>query len=756
MLRVCVVPFFGAEDQGDGGIRRVVEAQEKYLPSYDLEVTRNPNQCDLIAVHAGAGDFSNTNVPYVAHCHGMYWAEYEWPGNWYYHVNKQVIDSMLRADYVTAPSRWVANVIRRGAWINPTVLYHGLTLEDWPVSKSNAGYILWNKTRVDPICDPEPLNELARRNSNLRFATTYGDVADNVTILGNQPYELAKQVVQHAELYLATTRETFGIGTLEAMASGVPVVGWAWGGQREFIVNGETGWLAPPGDYDSLEYGINYCREHRATMSKAARALIEKRFTWPRVMKRYATLYHKAIAAREVEKPKVSVVITNYKLEHYLKRAVLSVLTQEQFPMNALEVIVVNDASPTWESSGMEEWLADKPVRLINNPENLYVAGALNAGIAASTGDYVLSLDADNVLTPRALYVLAMSLDKEKNIDIVYGAMAVLEADGQEWISGWPGEFNYRAQITHRNQIPSTCLFRRRVWERSGGYRTRCRTGEDPDLWCRATSLGFNAKKVTDMPTFLYTNRDDSVSHVNRDWGWHHWYTWNRDAKLTPFTAPQQLPREIRVPTYEPVKVSVVIPCGPGHELLLLDAVDSLVAQSFINWECIVVNDTGAKLPWIHPFVRVIDSAPLEAAGEAVNRTARARNLGMTAAQGKYIVLLDADDYLQPSALQRMYEAISDAALPKEVAYAYTDWYVQETKERHEAPDYSCDTILHKLNHAVTCIYKKEAWQAVKGFDESLLGWEDWDFIIALNVAGYCGTHIPYALLQYRINWYTS
>jgi glycosyltransferase involved in cell wall biosynthesis len=746
-MRVCVSPFYSGTDQGDGGIRRVVEAQEKYLPQYDIEVVRDVNKADVLAVHAGNGDFNRVSLPYVAHCHGLYWDEYDWGHHWFYGANKQVIDSMLRADYVTAPSKWVANIIERGAWINPTVLYHGISADDWPQVKKHANYILWNKTRIDPICDPEPVNTLASRNPSWRFATTFGEQRDNVTVLGLQPYELAKQVVQNATLYLATTRETFGIGTLEAMCTGVPVVGWAWGGQKEFIVNGENGWLATPGNYDELEYGINYCTEHRVRIAKAARDTVLKRFTWQRVMKRYAALYTKAYTAREEERPKVAVIITNYKLESYLQQAVHSARVQEGIAENQVEIIVVNDASPTWDTQ-LEQVLVEQfGARVIHNEKNLYLAGALNAGIAATNADYIVCLDADNVLTERSLATLAISLDNDKSIDIAYGALIFRQPNVSDIVSGWPGEFNYQQQIVHRNQIPSTCMYRRRVWERSGGYRIRCRTAEDADFWCRVTSLGFNAKKVTDMPTFVYNERSDSMSHVERDWGWHYWYTWNRDAKLTPFAAPQQTARDIRVPTYEPVKVSVVIPVGPGHEHLVVDAVDSMVAQTFVKWECIVVNDTGAVLPWIHPFVKVIDSGAIEG---NVNRTARARNKGIEQAQAKYVVLLDADDYLQPTALQRMYETITSA--DQAVAYAYTDWYVAETKEKHEAPDYSCENILDRLNHAVTCIYKKDAWQKVGGFDESILGWEDWDFIIALNAEGYCGTHIPYPLLQYRIN----
>src|SRR4030066_311616 len=85
-----------------------------------------------------------------------------------------------------------------------------------------------------------------------RFITTFGTPAPNVEITGTLSYEEGKQLIRKAGLYLCTARETFGIGTLEAMACGVPILGWNWGGQAEFIKHKETGWLCPPGDIEGL------------------------------------------------------------------------------------------------------------------------------------------------------------------------------------------------------------------------------------------------------------------------------------------------------------------------------------------------------------------------------------------------------------------------------------------------------------------------------------------------------------------------
>jgi glycosyltransferase involved in cell wall biosynthesis len=169
-----------------------------------------------------------------------------------------------------------------------------------------------------------------------------------------------------------------------------------------------------------------------------------------------------------------------------------------------------------------------------------------------------------------------------------------------------------------------------------------------------------------------------------------------------------------------------------------MDALDSLVAQSFTNWEVIVVLDGGEKLPWIHPFAKVLDTGGHKG-------PAAARNLGFSVARGSQILLLDADDYLQPKALEMFW------LNRKPGAYLYCDWVQQEKREIHRTAEYDCKEVLRHLQHAVTGLYPAEAWRAVGGFDEQLDAWEDWDFMIALGAKGYYGIRIPIPLFQYRM-----
>lgn len=750
-LKLAIIPDFDSPERGEGGIRRVVEAQKKHLPALGFEIVggsleERMGRADIFSFHGGI--WEPTNKPTVSHNHGLYWREHEWP-RWAHEINQLVVDAMRQATVVTSPSKWVAKIIERSCLLKSPVLYHGIDPDDWPLGvESEQKYVLWNKNRVDPICENDSLDQLAARADDTSFVSTFAtrNNRPNITVTGRLALDSMRGYVSSASVYLCTTRETFGIGTLEAMASGVPILGWRWGGQREIVDHGVNGYLATPGDFEDLHAGLKACMENKVAWGKAGRQKVLKEFVWSKIMQDYARLYQETYTTwlEKQKGPRVSVVITCYNLAAQLPRAVSSVQAQEGTGKDH-EIIIVNDASPD-NTQAVAEVLAaaNSKIRVVTNEKNLYLAGSLNAGIRASVGRYILPLDADNEIAPHALQVLGDALDnpnydgRGNRIDIAYGAMGVVEPNGKKSVGEWPPEkFDYSRQLSHRNQITSTALFRREIWERVGGHRRRCRTAEDADFWCRATSFGAVPAKVTNAPTLVYYNRPDSMSHVEKDWPWEAWYPGWSNPMLAPALAPVERDT-IPIPTYEPARVTIIIPVGPGHGELLVDALDSLIAQDYERWDCVVVNDSGEPLPYVPPFVKVINT-------KGGRGPAHARNLGIKAATTPLFLLLDADDYLQPNAISTMLRAYEPGY------YIYTDWIKQESGEIYRTPEWDCQTLLQKQSHSIVILAEKEAWRTAGKFDEKMVAWEDWDFLIALAASGTCGKRVPAALFHYRL-----
>jgi glycosyltransferase involved in cell wall biosynthesis len=88
--------------------------------------------------------------------------------------------------------------------------------------------------------------------------------------------------------------ELLGLAALEAMASGTPVVASRIGGLAEVVVDGETGFLVPPGDVEALGdrlAGLLSDRRLAARLGANARDLVVERFTWRACAKRCLTAY---------------------------------------------------------------------------------------------------------------------------------------------------------------------------------------------------------------------------------------------------------------------------------------------------------------------------------------------------------------------------------------------------------------------------------------------------------------------------------
>ena len=752
-MKLMVIPQYDRPDRADGGIRRVVEAQLKYLPAYGFEMVDRIAVADIVATHGAEVPDIPVGMPWVVHNHGLYWDEYDWPG-WGARVNAQVIEAMKRCDHVTAPSEWVAYAIKRGIWINPTVLHHGIDPGIWEAG-DNHGYVLWNKARTDVISDPTPLNKLAALSSDVSFISTFGQPTKNVEVTGKKVFAEAMEYIRHAGVYLATTRETFGIGTLEAMACGVPVLGWRWGGQTEIIEHGKTGWLSPPGDYEHLTEGLAWCIEHRDQIGQIARELVLERFTWDKVMASYARLYQDIVDRQNGldKSPKVSIITPCYNLGHLLSEMINSVIDQT---MRNWEIIIVDDHSED-DSLNIARELSkcDKRIRVISTGSNIKLPRTLNFGFKHARGRYIMNLDPDNMIPPNTLKTLSDALDNDRSIHMAYGRIKFVLEDGltpdpvtgtDDGISRWPPEFNCLAQFQHKNQIPSTCLCRREVFERTGGYRERATVSEDAEFWVRAVSYGFQPKKVTQSVTYIYRYRPDSKSRGETEPDWTKWFPWTRDAKLVPWGVAARPPSEIGkswpVPSCEPALVTVVIPVGPGHENLVIDALDSIEAQNFRQWHCIVVNDTGKELKLPHPWIEMLETKGEE--GPAV-----ARNLGIASSQTVAFVCLDADDILEPTCLKDMW------AIWKEYGgVVYSQWWDEKgdgNTKIWNPPEWEPELLVSQgCIHASCAMYAKEVWEEVGGYDINLQSWEDWDFQIAYALKGICAVKIPKPLFTYR------
>ncbi len=202
------------------------------------------------------------------------------------------------------------------------------------------------------------------------------------------------------------------------------------------------------------------------------------------------------------------------------------------------------------------------------------------------------------------------------------------------------------------------------------------------------------------------------------------------------------------------VLVSVVIPVY-NMEKYVAEAIDSVLSQTFRDFEVIVVDDgstdgSPAVLAAYGNRVRVI---------RQTNRGgAAATNIGIHRARGRWISWLSADDVWEPTKLERQVEIVS--ARP-DVGMVYTDYVYVDPEgivlsgEHFPCPSTRTRRLLWLARrcfiNASSTLIRKDVFHRVGLYDETDRLTPDWDlwFRIALD---YEIVHVPEPLVQYRIH----
>jgi len=213
---------------------------------------------------------------------------------------------------------------------------------------------------------------------------------------------------------------------------------------------------------------------------------------------------------REQRTARVSVIVTCYNLAQYLPMAVESVAAQT---FEDWEIIIVDDASTDDTQATVQALLERFPHRKIisvSRGDNVGLPAARNAGIAVASGEYILPLDADDMLLPAALETLAKTLDDAPDVGIAYSNyMRFGYLQGE--VLAVPVE-EYENPRRTLNGLPYCSLYRKSVWQAVGGYNEAMRGAiEDWDYWLSCLEHGVRAVHVQE-PLFMYRVRADSQS----------------------------------------------------------------------------------------------------------------------------------------------------------------------------------------------------------------------------------------------------
>lgn len=147
---------------------------------------------------------------------------------------------------------------------------------------------------------------------------------------------------------------------------------------------------------------------------------------------------------------KLSIVTTLYKSSPYIKEFYNRITNEANKITDDYEIILVNDGSPDDSlEKAIELHNQDNKVKVINLSRNFGHHKAIMTGLSYTKGDYVFLIDCDLEEEPELLSQFWLEIDKEKDIDVIYGVQDTRKGGFMEKLSGklFYDSFNYFSGI---------------------------------------------------------------------------------------------------------------------------------------------------------------------------------------------------------------------------------------------------------------------------------------------------------------------
>lgn len=182
-------------------------------------------------------------------------------------------------------------------------------------------------------------------------------------------------------------------------------------------------------------------------------------------------------------RPLVSVIIPCYNQGNYIHEAIQSVLAST-YPN--LEIIVVNDGSTDELTNSIIGNLAHPKIKVVSTI-NQGLAEARNTGIRNSSGEYVLTLDADDKISSYYIAEAAEILQNDITIKVVTCEVRLFGARNKKMDLAEPSLEN----LICKNTLICSSLFRRKDFDLTNGFNPGMKFGfEDWDFWLSLLETG--------------------------------------------------------------------------------------------------------------------------------------------------------------------------------------------------------------------------------------------------------------------------
>lgn len=538
----------------------------RYLRNQDFQAVHfqdwHANGYHTVLARRNIGEFSDTLLTLTLHSSTQWIDEAmrQWPKDPVENAKLRYCEAQCAegCDVVVSPSHYMLDYVKRIGWTLPTdtrVIPNPYRRKDKKSLKAPAAGVLAYfgrlETRKGLVLLLDALARLSpesrRRIRKLHFVGKVGTVngesalkyvASRTEELGIQAECITSLDSSGAIEFLRKSRaivlcpslvDNYPYALVECGMEGLPVLASDSGGAREIVsptslVQATSGaWARKIDDVLSgrVAFGKSFYSPV-ASVSAWKRLSLERR---PRTVPTRAT---KALAKkRQVPLPKVSVCIPYFNAGEYIEELVESL---KSLTYQNLEFILVNDCSTDEQSRRMFDGIArraDKRFKFLHMKENGGAGAARNRAVGAASGEYLMFVDADNVVRPEMVDRFVHAI--EHSAADAATCYFVGFSDGAPRLGRHPqAEWSYMPlgpsrQIGCLENVfgDTNFIVRREVFDRLGGWRSEPGFGWAD--WQFLASLVLGGHKLVVVPEFLfwYRNRKGSLRSQMSDAGNH-------------------------------------------------------------------------------------------------------------------------------------------------------------------------------------------------------------------------------------------
>lgn len=197
-------------------------------------------------------------------------------------------------------------------------------------------------------------------------------------------------------------------------------------------------------------------------------------------------------------------------------------------------------------------------------------------------------------------------------------------------------------------------------------------------------------------------------------------------------------------------KVSVVIPCYKQAQYLG-EAIQSILDQTYQNWECIIVDDGSPDHTEVVAQEWVAKDARFKYLYKENGGLSSARNAGISESKGEFILTLDADDKYAATFIEKALGIMRNNSGVGVVSSWISRFQDGKQVCVIKPKGAILKDFLYSNSANGTSFFRKKCWEEAGGYDENMKkGYEDWEFYIRVCQLGWSIHIIEEVLFFYR------